>query len=39
MGLMNMQERMESIGGTVSIRSAPGKGTRVHASIPLRDAA
>lgn len=33
-GLMSMQERMESIGGTVLIRSAPGKGTSVHASVP-----
>jgi signal transduction histidine kinase len=39
MGLVNMQERMESIGGTVSIKSAPGRGTRVCASIPFRDAA
>jgi signal transduction histidine kinase len=35
-GLLNMRERMESIGGTLSIKSAQGQGTRVHASVRLR---
>jgi len=38
-GLLNMQERMESIGGRLSIRSTQGRGTRVHASVHFRKAA
>lgn len=34
MGLISMQERIESIGGSLSIKSKPGRGTRVHASTP-----
>jgi len=33
-GLHTMRERMELIGGTLSIDSAPGRGTRVVARIP-----
>jgi two-component system nitrate/nitrite sensor histidine kinase NarX len=33
-GLHTMRERMELIGGTLSIESAPGRGTRVIARIP-----
>jgi two-component system nitrate/nitrite sensor histidine kinase NarX len=33
-GLHTMRERMELIGGTLSIDSAPGRGTRVIARIP-----
>lgn len=34
-GLLTMRERAESIGGTLEIQSAPGKGTEVVARIPL----
>ncbi|MGE0406304.1 MAG: PAS domain S-box protein, partial [Candidatus Korobacteraceae bacterium] len=34
-GLMSMQERVQSIGGTLSIESQPQVGTKVHARVPL----
>ena len=34
-GLRNMQDRIEAIGGTLSIDSVPGHGTRVCGSVPL----
>ena len=34
-GLHSMRERMELIGGTLSIDSAPGRGTRVIARVPV----
>ena len=34
-GLTGMRERAAEIGGTLAIESAPGKGTRVTASVPL----
>lgn len=34
-GLHSMRERMELIGGTLSIDSAPGRGTRIIASVPV----
>jgi signal transduction histidine kinase len=37
-GLRNMTTRMAAIGGTVSIRSAPGAGTAVEGTVPLPDA-
>jgi signal transduction histidine kinase/HAMP domain-containing protein len=33
MGLVSMRERMEKLGGTLTILSAPGKGTRVKAAL------
>lgn len=36
-GLAGMRERVESIGGQLSIDSAPGKGTRVEVLIPVFD--
>ena len=33
-GLHTMRERMELIGGTLAIDSAPGRGTRVIARVP-----
>ena len=33
-GLTNMRDRIEALGGTLSIRSAPGQGTRVTGSLP-----
>ncbi|HXH08902.1 MAG TPA: GAF domain-containing protein [Alphaproteobacteria bacterium] len=35
-GLQTMRERVESLGGTFTITSAPGHGTVVSVSIPLR---
>jgi two-component system NarL family sensor kinase len=36
LGLVSMEERMRNVGGTLSIASAPGAGTRVEARVPLR---
>jgi signal transduction histidine kinase len=36
-GLMGIQERVWSVGGKLSIQSAPGAGTRLSATIPLND--
>ncbi len=35
-GLVGMHERIERLGGTLRIESAPGHGTRVHIEVPLR---
>ena len=35
LGLMGIEERVRELGGTLAIRSAAGKGTRLNASIPL----
>jgi signal transduction histidine kinase len=35
LGLIGMQERTESLGGTLRISSEPGKGTRVEACLPF----
>ena len=37
-GFLNMQDRLGAIGGTLSVSSAPGAGTRVCAVIPARPA-
>ncbi|MBI5103449.1 MAG: sensor histidine kinase [Solirubrobacterales bacterium] len=34
-GMRNMRDRVESLGGTLSIRSAPGRGTTVSGLVPL----
>ncbi|MEI8205802.1 MAG: PAS domain S-box protein, partial [Kiritimatiellales bacterium] len=34
-GLLGMRERVEALGGTLSIESSPGKGTRIEATLPL----
>ncbi len=36
LGLISMQERAESVNGRLVIESAPGQGTRIFASLPLR---
>ena len=33
-GLANMRDRIASVGGTLAVDSAPGRGTRVHGSVP-----
>jgi signal transduction histidine kinase len=35
LGLLNMRERTEMIGGRLSIESAPGKGTTITLNVPL----
>jgi signal transduction histidine kinase len=35
-GLGMMHRRVEEAGGTLDVRSAPGKGTRVVARLPVR---
>jgi signal transduction histidine kinase len=35
-GLLHMEDRVRSFGGTLDITSTPGEGTRVAASFPLR---
>jgi PAS domain S-box-containing protein len=37
LGLLGMRERLEMVGGSFTVRSAPGKGTTVQAQIPLED--
>jgi signal transduction histidine kinase len=36
-GLASMRERVELLGGTMSLASAPGSGTSVEVIVPLRD--
>jgi PAS domain S-box-containing protein len=38
LGLGGMRERAELLGGTLSLSSRPGAGTRIEASIPLQEA-
>ena len=34
-GVTNMRDRIDSVGGTVDLNSAPGRGTRLAAVIPV----
>ena len=36
LGLISMEERVDQVGGSLDIRSAPGAGTRVNARVPDR---
>jgi PAS domain S-box-containing protein len=36
LGLISMRERMQLIGGEISINSHPGSGTTIHARVPFR---
>jgi signal transduction histidine kinase len=36
LGLISLTERVHLAGGTCTIRSSPGKGTRIHASLPVQ---
>jgi signal transduction histidine kinase len=38
LGLLSMRERLEPVGGTLTIRSAVGAGTRLEAAVPLERA-
>jgi signal transduction histidine kinase len=38
LGLAGLRDRIESIGGALSIKSTPGDGTRIKASLPLVNA-
>ena len=38
LGLISMRERLDAIGGTLEIRSKPGEGTRVEATVALHAA-
>ncbi len=35
LGLLGMRERVALLGGTFSLRAAPGRGTRIEATLPL----
>lgn len=37
MGLSSMEERARLIGGTLSVKSMPGKGTKILAEVPVRE--
>ena len=37
-GLVGMRERARSVGGEISVRSAPGAGTTVRLDVPMRAA-
>ena len=37
LGLKHLRERVEELGGSLSVESAPGAGTRLRAVLPLRD--
>ena len=35
-GLQSMRERMNGVGGSLSIESMPGSGARIHAATPIQ---
>jgi signal transduction histidine kinase len=35
LGLISMEERVETVGGTFRLQSSPGAGTRLEISVPL----
>ena len=37
LGMINMYERAELVGGSLAISSVPGQGTRITLSVPLRE--
>jgi signal transduction histidine kinase len=36
-GIVGMRERAEVLGGTLEVRSGPGEGTRIEATVPLEN--
>ena len=38
LGLISMRERLDALGGTLDIRSTPGEGTEVKATVAVRAA-
>ncbi|MBV9171301.1 MAG: GAF domain-containing sensor histidine kinase [Chloroflexi bacterium] len=38
LGMSSMRERAESVGGRLSVQSAPGQGARISAELPVQDA-
>ena len=38
-GLQNMEDRLDALGGTVAVSSAPGEGTMVAGELPVREVA
>jgi signal transduction histidine kinase len=39
LGILGMRERAELLGGTFSLKAAPGKGTNIEVVLPLADRA
>ena len=39
LGLLGMQERVRELGGSITLKSQPGKGTTLVAAIPLQQEA
>jgi len=37
LGLLGMRERLEMVGGNITIKSTPGKGTTIQAQVPLAE--
>jgi len=37
LGLFGMRERVEMLGGMLTIESSPGKGTTIKAEVPYHD--
>ena len=37
LGLFGMRERIEMLGGTLTIESTPGRGTMINAEVPFDD--
>jgi signal transduction histidine kinase len=35
-GILNMSDRVEAVGGTLTVISQPGAGTRVRGTVPLK---
>jgi signal transduction histidine kinase len=34
-GLTNLRDRVEALGGTITVNGPPGTGTTLHASLPV----
>jgi signal transduction histidine kinase len=37
LGLLGMRERVEALAGSFAIETEPGRGTSLHAGIPLKE--